>query len=220
MRYVWGLWLVVACGSTEQPKLHASSTAAPEPVAAPAPAVEPAPQAQEYRVRFETTKGSFVVAVHPDWAPNGSERFSELVTNGYYDNCKFFRAIDGFMVQFGINGDPALNKVWREKRIQDDPNKQSNTRGRLTFATAGPNSRTTQLFINFGDNSNLDRMGFSPIGEVVEGMDVVDSLYKGYGEGAPRGRGPEQGRIQEEGNTYLEAEFPKLDAIVKVSLVK
>jgi peptidyl-prolyl cis-trans isomerase A (cyclophilin A) len=223
MRFAWCVWWLVACGGGEQRSVVAQAPA-PEPAVAPAPA--PAPEApkpasaEAFRVRFETTKGAFVVAVHPEWAPKGAARFRELVASGYYDGCKFFRAIDGFMVQFGINGDPQLNAKWRENRIPDDPVKQSNTRGRVTFATAGPNTRTTQLFINFSDNSNLDPMGFAPFGEVVEGLEVVDSLYKGYGEGAPRGRGPDQELLQKQGNAYLEASFPKLDGIVKATLVE
>ena len=134
--------------------------------------------------------------MHRDWAPNGADRFYNLVKNGFYDNDRFFRVITGFMVQFGINGDPKLSAVWREARIKDDPVKQSNSRGFITFATAGPNTRTTQVFINFADNSALDNQGFAPFGQVVSGMNVVDALYADYGEGAPRGRGPAQDRIQ------------------------
>lgn len=213
--YVAAVFAFSACTGTEPEEQPAA-----EQVTAPAPAVEaPAPAPAEFRVRFETTQGSFVVEVHPEWAPKGAERFKELVTSGYYDGCKFFRVIDGFMVQFGINGSGAMNAQWREKHIPDDPVTQKNTRGRITFATSGPNSRTTQVFINFGDNTNLDAMGFAPFGEVVEGMDVVDKLYDGYGEGAPRGRGPRQDLIQEQGNTYLEADFPKLDGVVKATLL-
>ena len=132
-----------------------------------------------------------MVEVHRDWAPNGADRFYNLVKNGFYNDARFFRVIDGFMVQFGINGDPKISAVWRDANIKDDPVKQSNTRGMITFATAGPNTRTTQVFINFGDNAGLDGQGFSPFGKVVSGMDVVDSLYAGYGEGAPNGHGPE-----------------------------
>ena len=129
-----------------------------------------------------------MVEVHRDWAPNGADRFYNLVKNGFYNDARFFRVIDGFMVQFGINGDPNISAVWRDANIKDDPVKQSNTRGTITFATAGPNTRTTQVFINFGDNAGLDGQGFSPFGKVVSGMEVVDSLYGGYGEGAPQRR--------------------------------
>jgi peptidyl-prolyl cis-trans isomerase A (cyclophilin A) len=166
-----------------------------------------------FRVRFETSTGDFVVEVHRDWAPLGADRFYNLARSGYFDGVRFFRVIGGFMAQFGIHGEPAVAAQWRGQRIPDDPVRQSNSRGMLSFAMAGPNTRTTQLFINFGDNSRLDGSGFSPFGQVVEGMDVVDRLYSAYGEGAPAGRGPDQGRIQAEGNPYLERDFPRLDYV-------
>lgn len=153
--------------------------------------------------------------VNRAWAPLGADRFYNLAKNGFFDEARFFRAIKGFMVQFGIHGDPAVAAVWRNARIQDDPVKESNKRGTVTFATSGPNSRTTQLFINFKDNTMLDGMGFAPFGRVISGMDVVDSLNTEYGEGAPGGRGPAQGRIQSEGNAYLQRDFPNLDYIKK-----
>jgi peptidyl-prolyl cis-trans isomerase A (cyclophilin A) len=171
-----------------------------------------------YRVDFDTSKGSFVVEVHRDWAPNGADRFYNLVKNGFYDNARFFRVVEGFMVQFGINGDPKVSTAWHDARIKDDPVRISNKRTFVTFATAGPNTRTTQVFINFGDNHNLDGMGFAPFGQVVSGMKVVDALYSGYGEGAPQGRGPEQGRLQAEGNQYLARDFANLDYIKKATL--
>lgn len=174
----------------------------------------------KFKVKFVTTKGDIVIEVTRAWAPRGADRFYNLADNGFYDGCKFFRVIEGFMSQFGINGDPEVSAVWREQKIQDDPNKEKNTRGRVTFAMAGPNTRTSQLFINFDDNTFLDTQGFSPFGEVVEGMDVVDQLYADYGEGAPRGNGPDQGRIQQEGNAYLNAEFPRLDNIINAEVVK
>src|ERR1700693_1457523 len=173
-----------------------------------------------FKVKFDTSRGAFVVEVHRDWAPNGADRFYNLVKNGFYDNARFFRVISGFMVQFGIHGDPKIWSVWREARIKDDPVKQSNGRGYITFATAGPNTRTTQVFINFADNAALDRQGFAPFGKVVSGMTVVDALYADYGEGAPRGRGPSQDRIQREGNAYLTAEFANLDYIKKATIAK
>lgn len=175
---------------------------------------------EPYKVKFETSAGDFVVEVHPDWAPIGAARFKELVEAKYYDDCRFFRVINDFMAQFGMNGDPEVNAKWRDMKIKDDPNKKSNTRGMMTFATSGPNSRTTQLFINFGDNSALDSQGFSPFGEVVEGMDVVDKLYDGYGEGAPRGRGPRQDLIAQQGNEYLNDKFPMLDYIKTARIVE
>lgn len=187
-------------------------------LANPAALTEQAPAS--YKAKFETSKGAFVIQVTRAWAPNGADRFYNLVKNGYFDDVRFFRAISGFMVQFGINGDPALNAKWRVARIQDDKVGQSNTRGMITFATSGPNARTTQVFINFADNSNLDGMGFAPFGKIVSGMEVVDKLYTGYGEGAPNGRGPDQNRIQSEGNAYLNQSFPKLDHVIKATIEK
>ena len=169
---------------------------------------------ETFRARFETSKGTFVVEAHRAWSPNGVDRFYNLVRNGFFHEVRFFRVIDGFMAQFGINGNPEIQGAWRSANIVDDPVVMGNTRGRVSFAKTGmPDSRSTQLFINFGDNSRLDEMGFSAIGEVVEGLDVVDALHAGYGEGAPNGNGPSQGRIQEEGNAYLETDFPQLDYI-------
>jgi peptidyl-prolyl cis-trans isomerase A (cyclophilin A) len=172
-----------------------------------------------YKVEFDTSKGPFVIEVHRDWAPNGADRFYNLVKNGFYDNTRFFRVIEGFMAQFGVNGDPKVSAAWREARIKDDAVKVSNKRTFVTFATAGPNTRTTQVFISYGDNSNLDSQGFSPFGQVVSGMKVVDSLYSGYGEGAPGGRGPNQARVQSEGNAYLASSFPNLDYVKKATIV-
>jgi len=177
----------------------------------PASLNEKAPKV--YKAKFDTTKGTFVIEVHRDWAPNGADRFYNLVKNGFFNDARFFRVIDGFMVQFGISGNPDLSAVWRNARIPDDQVKESNTRGMVSFATAGPGTRTTQVFINFGNNASLDGQGFSPFGKVVSGMDVVNSFFKGYGEGAPRGRGPDQARVQKEGNAFLITKFPKLDYI-------
>ena len=209
--------------SNESPTKGKAKAAKPaKPIApallAPDKATEKAPD--KYKVKFNTTKGDIVVEVTRDWAPQGADRFYNLVKIGYFQDIAFFRVVEGFMAQFGIHGEPKVNNAWRGARIEDDPVKESNKRGYVTFATSGKNSRTVQMFINYGDNSRLDGQGFSPFGKVVEGMDVVDKLYNGYGEGAPRGRGPNQGRIQAKGNTYLEADFPKLDYIKTASLVK
>jgi peptidyl-prolyl cis-trans isomerase A (cyclophilin A) len=240
------LTLAVACGETEapapppEPAKEAPAKEAPERKEAakdgpdsrtalpadahpaltdPSKATKTAPD--EFKVKFETTKGDFVVAVHKAWAPNGADRLYNLVDIGYFDHVAFFRAIDGFMVQYGISGYPEVNTAWRDATIPDDPVVEKNTRGRMTFATRGPNSRTTQVFINYADrNVNLDGMGFAPFGEIVSGMDVVDSLYKGYGEGAPRGRGPSQGLMQEQGNSYLLSSYPQLDYVLKASIVE
>ncbi|MFO7478670.1 MAG: peptidylprolyl isomerase [Methyloceanibacter sp.] len=171
-----------------------------------------------YKAKFDTSKGSFVVEVNRDWAPNGADRFYNLVKSGFFDNTRFFRVIPGFMVQFGINGDPSIAAAWRAANIKDDPVKQSNARGMVTFATAGPNTRTTQVFVNYGNNDFLDSQGFSPFGKIVSGMEVVDSLYSGYGEGAPAGKGPNQGLVQQQGNAYLQQSFPELDYVSKATI--
>jgi peptidyl-prolyl cis-trans isomerase A (cyclophilin A) len=180
---------------------------------------EPA-KPSEFRVRFSTSAGAFTVRVIPDWAPLGAARFRALVESGFYDGARFFRVLPGFVAQVGINGDPAVTRKWDKTEIQDDPVKQSNTRGRVTFATAGPGTRTTQIFINTNDkNARLDKLGFSPFGEVIEGLEVVERLYTGYGEGSPQGKGPDQERIEKEGNAYLERDFPKLDFIQTARIV-
>lgn len=182
----------------------------------PAKATSEAPAS--YKVNFDTTKGMFVVEVTRDWAPLGADRFYNLVGMGYYDDIAFFRAINGFMVQFGIHGEGKVNGVWKKAKIKDDPVTQSNTPGYITFATSGKDSRTVQVFLNLGNNKNLDNSGFAPFGKVIQGMDVVKKLYTGYGEGAPRGKGPSQGRLQGEGNAYLRKEFPELDYIKTATL--
>jgi peptidyl-prolyl cis-trans isomerase A (cyclophilin A) len=184
----------------------------------PAVLNEKAPE--NYKVRFETSKGTFIIEVRRDVAPNGADRFYNLVKNGFYDNARFFRVVSGFMVQFGINGDPAIMAKWRDATIKDDVVKTSNVRGFVTFATSGPDSRTTQVFINFKNNDRLDGMGFAPFGRIISGMDVVDRLFPDYGEGAPNGPGPDQSRIQREGNAYLNKEFPKLDYVKKATIEK
>jgi peptidyl-prolyl cis-trans isomerase A (cyclophilin A) len=168
---------------------------------------------ETYRAKFETTKGNFTVEVTRAWAPLGADRFYGLIKSGFYNGARFFRVVPGFVVQFGIPGDPALARQWRSANIADDPVAQTNAPGALTFATAGPNTRTTQVFINLANNAGLDHQGFAPFGRVTEGMDVVGQLYSGYGD-----RGPDQGRLQSEGNAYLEKSFPKLDYIKKVEV--
>lgn len=167
----------------------------------------------------EGKTGSFTIQTHPEWAPIGAERFETLASNSFFDECRIFRVLPGFVAQFGINGNPDVQAKWRSQNLRDDPVRVSNKRGTVVFATAGPNTRTTQIFINLGDrNSFLDKQGFSPLGEVVSGMDVVDRFYAGYGEGAPSGKGPNQGLIQAKGNSYLESSYPKLSYFSKVSL--
>jgi peptidyl-prolyl cis-trans isomerase A (cyclophilin A) len=218
-------------GSSEPVTATPASAAAAGPVASatPASAVHPdlldpskasAKAPDVFKAKFKTTKGDFIVEVRREWSPNGADRFYNLVKMGFFDDTRFFRAVDGFMVQFGISGDPLVNAKWQEPGIADDPVKQSNKRGFMTFAQRGtPNTRSTQVFVNYGDNSRLDGT-FAPFGQVVQGMEVVDSLYKGYGEGAPMGAGPDQGRIQAQGNAYLDARFPKLDAITHAEIAR
>jgi peptidyl-prolyl cis-trans isomerase A (cyclophilin A) len=184
----------------------------------PAEANETAPDT--FQVLFDTTKGEFTIEVTRAWAPNGADRFYNLVRRGYYDDVRFFRVLSGFMAQFGISGDPQLNTIWREARIPDDPVAESNGRGYVSFATSGANTRTTQMFINYGNNSGLDSQGFSPFGRVTDGMDVVDDLYSGYGEGAPSGRGPSQQLLQTQGNPYLIENFPDLDYINQATIME
>lgn len=173
----------------------------------------------EFDAKFTTTKGDVMIHVTRAWAPHGADRFYNLVRAGFFTDVAFFRVLSGFMAQFGISGDPAVARAWKMANIPDDKVTQTNKRGRITFATAGPNTRTTQLFINFGNNAGLDGQGFSPFGEVTEGMENIDKLYAEYGEGAPSGRGPDQGRTQEEGKAYLEKNFPKLDKIISAKIV-
>lgn len=208
------------------PLFAAEAPPAPEAPAVPAatPAfadpsklTEKAPDT--FKAQFETTKGKFVIEVVREQAPLGADRFYNLVRSGYFADIAFFRVIPGFMCQFGIHGDPKVSEKWRPATILDEPVKSGNKRGAITFAMGGPNTRTTQLFINFADNSRLDGMGFASFGKVVEGMDVVDKINGEYGEGAPRGRGPDQGRIQREGNAYLKKDFPNLDYIKSASIV-
>lgn len=179
-----------------------------------APAVMP----DVWKARIETTQGPFVVEVSRAWAPKGAERFWKLVTTGFFDDSRFFRVRPGFIVQFGMAGDPMVNAMAGSTAIDDDPVKEKNARGTVAFAQAGKNSRSTQVYVNLKDNRELDRAAFVPFGRVVEGMDVVEKLYGGYGEWSPPGRGPEPARIQQQGNSYLDARFPKLDQLKKAAV--
>jgi len=183
----------------------------------PSLATEKAPDV--FKVKFETTKGDFVVEVTRAWSPNGADRVYNLVKIGFFKDLPVFRVVAGFMAQFGIPGDPEMAELWGSANIADDPVTQSNVRGTMTFATAGPNPRSTQFFINYDDNGRLDGMGFSPFGKVVEGMDVVDGFYSEYGDGPPTGTGPRQDSLRKEGVGYLLQNFPKLDTIKSATLV-
>ena len=173
---------------------------------------------ETYQVKFETSRGDFTVSVIRAWAPLGADRFYNLAKHHFFDNESFFRVLKGFVAQFGISAYPPVNAVWEKATIKDDPVTQSNKKYFLTFATAGPNTRTTQLFINLADNPRLDGMGFAPFGQVTDGMNVVDNLYADYGEGAPGGSGPNQDEIQKQGKPYLDKNFPKLDYIRTTTL--
>jgi peptidyl-prolyl cis-trans isomerase A (cyclophilin A) len=190
-----------------------TASAAPEKLTDPAKLTAKAPET--FKARFDTTKGTFVIEVHRDWSPNGVDRFYNLVKNGYYDGVKFFRVEPGFVVQWGIHGDPSIAMKWLKSTIPDDPVKESNKRGFITYAKSGaPNSRSVQLFINLGDNVQLDAMGFAPFGKVTEGMDVVGKLFDGYAAGLTS----LQGRIAAEGNAFLEKNYPNLDTIKRASI--
>ena len=204
----FSLIFAIAAGSAQEPDSVRSYR---ETLMNPEELNEKAPNT--FQVLFDTSKGEFTVEVTRAWAPEGADRFYNLIANGYYDDCRFFRVVKGFMVQFGINGDPQINAAWRAARIEDDRGKESNKRAYLTFAHAGPNTRTTQLFINYADNTFLDAQGFPPFGKVIKGMDVVDAINDEYGEN------PDQRRIQLEGNAYLNQTFPNLDFIKTAIIV-
>jgi peptidyl-prolyl cis-trans isomerase A (cyclophilin A) len=187
-------------------------------LARPASFTERAPET--FRAKFETSKGIFLVEVHRAWAPSGADRFYNLVKNGYYDECRFFRVLDSVVAQIGIHPAPQIQSVWDSATIKDDAVHESNRRGTVSFATAGPNSRTTQFFINLRNNRGFDRIGSAPFGEVTSGLDIVDALYSGYGDGPPRGRGPDQSQIRAQGNAYLAKQFPTLDYVSKATIEK
>jgi peptidyl-prolyl cis-trans isomerase A (cyclophilin A) len=201
-----------ALASIQQSRREAQVPATPPPDEADPVFDEDVPKSGIYTVKVESSAGDYTIEVHRDWAPVGAERFYQLVKAGYYDECRYFRVVPGFMVQFGISGTPAVQKEW-DRNIRDDAVKQSNVRGFVTFATSGPHSRTTQIFINYGDNARLDSDGFAPFGRVTEGMEHVDKINPEYRES------PDQGRITNSGNTYLQQSFPNLDFVKKMSIV-
>jgi peptidyl-prolyl cis-trans isomerase A (cyclophilin A) len=212
--------LLAGCSSSDD---NGSAPSPPDEVAQPTTPDSSGrdPQAPDsYQVRLETPQGDVVIDVDRSLSPHGADRFYRLVKDGFYDGAKFFRVLEGFMAQFGMAADPKVNAKWQDANILDDPVRASNTPGMVTFAKSGmPNSRSTQIFINFGNNARLDGDGFSPFGRVTEGMENVEKLYAGYGEGAPEGNGPSQAMIAAEGNAYLDRDFPKLDAIKKATII-
>ena len=214
---------LIVAGATAVAIAQVPKPAAPKPAAPAAsrltnPAALTAKAPEDFKVKFDTTKGPVVIELHRAWSPKGVDRFYNMVRNGFFTNVRFFRVIPNFMAQFGVHGDPAVNAAWEKVRLADDPaNGQKNVRGMLTYGSTGaPNSRGTQLFINYKDNSYLDAQGFVPIGQVVEGMEVADMLNAEYGS-APQNN---QGRIVAEGNKYLQANFPKLDYIKTATVEK
>jgi peptidyl-prolyl cis-trans isomerase A (cyclophilin A) len=193
-----------------------------EPVAARSPLLQPERYTETapatYQVRIETSDGDVDIQLHRDWAPIGADRFYNLAKGGFYDDSRVYRVVAGFMAQFGLNADPYVSQAWKSQYLVDDPVVESNTRGRVAFAKGGLHTRTTEIFISYKDNSALDEKGFAPIGEVIEGMDVVDAFYAEYGDGPPRGDGPYQAMAAARGNEYLDADFPELTKIVRVTV--
>jgi cyclophilin family peptidyl-prolyl cis-trans isomerase len=197
-----GLLLLCACSRTPETKTEAPKQAAPAPATATA-----------VKVKFDTTKGPFVVEVYPDAAPLGAKRFLELVEDKFYDGAGIFRVVPNYVMQFGIAGKPAVTKKWKDKRIDDDPVKRTNRLGSIAFASEGPNTRTTQVYINLRTNQTLDNQGFTPFGQIVQGMETVEKIYAGHGER------PDQSKIEKQGNAYLQANFPRLDYIKTARLL-
>jgi len=198
---------LMGCSSSHEAKKEPPKTAA-----------KPEPTPEVFQVKLDTSKGLVVVEVHRDWAPRGVDHFYTLVKTGFYDGDRFFRVVRNSIVQFGINGDPQLNRLWATANLPDDPIKQHNVKGTLTYATTGANGRSTQLFFNLRDNRALDKQGFEPIGQVIQGMDVVEILYSAYGDWPPRGQGPDPRKIETQGNEYLANEFARLDYIQKATI--
>ena len=203
--------LMLAACSKPAPEKKAEAPKKETPSARPTPSV--------YKVRFVTTKGPFVVEVNKQWAPYGAERFWRLVNLGFFDNSKIFRVKMGFVAQFGVSNDRQTNALFNNLPIKDDPVKMSNRKGMMSFAANGPGTRRTQVFINLGDNKILDKQGFAPFGKVIEGMNVVETFYPGYGEMPPKGNGPDPSKLAVEGNSYAEQKFPWLDGIIKATVV-
>lgn len=204
--------LLAGCGgeSADAPQTTPDPLLRPQSFTATAP--------ETFRARLTTSSGDVVIEVHRPWAPLGADRFYNLVRAGYYDDTRVYRVVEGFMAQFGLSGDPYVNQAWKSQFIVDDPVVQSNTRGRVAFAKGGVHTRTTEVFVSYRDNSSLDAQGFTPFGEVVEGMGVVDAFHAAYGDGPPRGEGPYAAMVQARGNSYLDADFPELTRIVSATI--
>jgi cyclophilin family peptidyl-prolyl cis-trans isomerase len=216
---------LTAPAATASPAAAAAPTAIAVPSPAPPAVASPAGDERApdlFRARCDTSRGSFVVEVHRDWAPRGADRFHHLIAAGYFDDSRFFRVVAGYIAQFGIAGSPAVAAAWKDRPFADDPAPgHTNTRGTFAFAMTGPDTRTTQIYINLKDNPQLDGQGFTPLGQVTSGMDVVDRLYSGYGESAGGGmRGGKQGRMLAGGNAYLDAQFPRLDPLIRLSFLE
>ncbi len=205
--------LACACGEERD---DSAPSVARNPLLQPQRYAETAPAM--FRVRLDTSAGEVVIEVHREWAPIGADRFYNLAKGGFYDDSRVYRVVAGFMAQFGLNSDPYVNQAWKSQFLVDDPVVETNARARVTFAKGGLHSRTTEIFINYKDNSALDAEGFAPIGEVIEGMDVVDAIYADYGDGPPRGDGPYQAMAQARGNEYLDADFPELTRIIRATI--
>jgi len=205
---------LAGCGGASDSGEDATVTRSP--LLQPRNFAETAPE--RFQVTLETSEGDVVIDVHRAWAPLGADRFYSLVRGGFFDDTRVYRVVDGFMAQFGLNGDPYVNQAWKSEFLVDDPVVESNTRGRVAFAKGGRHTRTTEVFISYKDNSALDDEGFAPFGEVVEGMDVVDAFYADYGDGPPRGDGPYQAMVEARGNDYLDADFPELTRIERATV--
>jgi peptidyl-prolyl cis-trans isomerase A (cyclophilin A) len=214
MRRSW--WLAVSA-AVSLALVGCSSSDESKKVEVPKAAAKVEKTPDVFHAVFDTSKGQVVVEVHRDWAPIGVDHLFNLIQTGFYDGVRFFRVTHSY-VQFGINGNSKTNSLWSTAYLPDDPVKQSNVRGTLTFAHLGANNRTTQLFFNMKNNKDLDKQGFAPLGKVITGMDVVESLYSAYGDMAPRGQGPDPSKIEVQGNAYLDAKFPRLDYIKKATI--
>ncbi len=213
-------FLLAACGGDSKTSAAGRTAAAPSALTAPAPAALAATAPDSFTILLATSRGEVEIVVRRAWAPKGADRLHYLVANGFFSGARFFRVLPGFVAQFGLSGVPAVDAAFDKLTLEDDPVKAKNAKGTIVFATGGPNTRTTQLFINYADNAQLDQMGFAPLGQVTRGMDVLEKLHADYGEGAPMGGGPDQGKIKGDGNAYLRAQFPKLDSIVSATIRK